>query len=199
MKTYELTLPVSSEAVKKLEVGDTVYLNGTVCTARDMAHLELRRLLEQGKESPVDLHGAAIFHAGPVCVKDGDKWNLRVIGPTTSIRMEPHAEWVGRDLGVKFIIGKGGMGKGSLDAFKKYGQAYLQACPGCAVVLSEGIRQVREVHWIENGMPEAMWVLEAEKFGPFVVTMDAHGNSRYDNIKADAIRAADKAYPASMA
>lgn len=196
MKTYELQLPVSAEDVKKLQVGDTVYLSGTVCTARDMAHLELRSLIEQGKKPPVDLNGAAIFHAGPVCVKDGEKWTLRVIGPTTSIRMEPHAEWVGRDLGVKFIIGKGGMAQGSLDAFKKYGQAYLQAAPGCAVVLSSGIKRVKEVHWIENGMPEAMWVLEAGKFGPFIVTMDAHGNSRYDKIKSEARKAADKAYPA---
>lgn len=84
------------------------------------------------------------------------------------------------------IIGKGGMGEDSLAAFKKYKQAYLQAAPGCAVVLAAGIKDVKNVHWYENGMPEAMWVLEADKFGPFVVTMDCKGNSRYNDVKVKA-------------
>ncbi len=56
---------------------------------------------------------------------------------------------------------QGGMGEDSLAAFKKYKQAYLQAAPGCAVVWDQ---DVKNVHWYENGMPEAMWVLEADKF-----------------------------------
>lgn len=186
MAEYTINLPATDEDVEKLNIGDTVYINGTVCTARDMAHLQMRELVENGKELPENIAGGAIFHAGPVMKKDeNDQWKLRVIGPTTSIRMEPHADFMGR-MGVKLIIGKGGMGEDSLAAFKKYKQAYLQAAPGCAVVLAAGIKDVKNVHWYENGMPEAMWVLEADKFGPFVVTMDCKGNFRYNDVKAKA-------------
>ena len=186
MAEYTINLPATDEDVEKLNIGDTVYINGTVCTARDMAHLQMRELVENGKELPENIAGGAIFHAGPVMKKDeNDQWKLRVIGPTTSIRMEPHADFMGR-MGVKLIIGKGGMGEDSLAAFKKYKQAYLQAAPGCAVVLAAGIKDVKNVHWYENGMPEAMWVLEADKFGPIVVTMDCKGNSRYNDVKVKA-------------
>ena len=110
MAVYELTLPLDDATVEKLQVGDIIYLNGQVCTARDIAHLKLRELADAGKPFPEDLRGGAIFHAGPVMKKDAQgKWYLSVIGPTTSIRMEPHADFVGQQ-GVKVIIGKGGMG-----------------------------------------------------------------------------------------
>jgi len=31
-------------------------------------------------------------------------------------------------------------------------------------------------------MPEALWVVEAEKLGPLVVAMDAHGSSLYEQV-----------------
>lgn len=86
MAVYELTLPLDDATVEKLQVGDIIYLNGQVCTARDIAHLKLRELADAGKPFPEDLRGGAIFHAGPVMKKDAQgKWYLSVIGPTTSI------------------------------------------------------------------------------------------------------------------
>jgi tartrate dehydratase beta subunit/fumarate hydratase class I family protein len=38
------------------------------------------------------------------------------------------------------------------------------------------------VHWFELGMPEALWVLEADKFGPLTVAIDTHGKSLYEDI-----------------
>ena len=70
MATYELNLPVDDAQIEKLKVGDIIYLNGQVCTARDMAHLEMRALVEAGKPLPEDIRGGAIFHAGPVMKKD---------------------------------------------------------------------------------------------------------------------------------
>ncbi|EGO63917.1 FumA C-terminus/TtdB family hydratase beta subunit [Acetonema longum] len=186
MTEHNLTLPVNDAQVENLSMGDTVYLTGTVYTARDMAHLEIKRLREKGEPLPVELSGRAIFHAGPVVRKTDKGWELVVIGPTTSIRMEPHAGMTG-ELGVKLIIGKGGLAKDSREMFQKHKQAYLQAAPGCAVQLAAGVKKVTTAYWPENGMPEAMWVLEVERFGPFIVTMDTWGNSRYDEVK-------DKAY-----
>ena len=190
-----LNLPVDDAAVEELKIGDIVYLTGTVYTARDMGHLEMRKLVEAGQPLPEDLAGNAIFHAGPVCLPEGDGgWRLNVIGPTTSIRMEPHADFVGQ-LGVKLILGKGGMAEGTLAACKKYKQAYLQAICGCAVKIGAGVKAVKRVHWLENGMPEAMWVLDVEKFGPVVVGMDCHGDSIYDNVKAKAQKVAEELHP----
>ncbi|WP_417214111.1 fumarate hydratase C-terminal domain-containing protein [Sutterella wadsworthensis] len=69
MAVYELTLPLDDATVEKLQVGDIIYLNGQVCTARDIAHLKLRELADAGKPFPEDLRGGAIFHAGPVMKK----------------------------------------------------------------------------------------------------------------------------------
>lgn len=193
MTTHKLTLPIDNAQVEKLRLGDTVYLSGTVYTARDMAHLNIKNLRENNQPLPVELAGRAIFHAGPVVRQVDGEWQMVVIGPTTSIRMEPHAQMVG-ELGVKLVIGKGGMSSDSQAAFKKYKQAYLQAAPGCAVLLAAGVTKVAGGHWQENGMPEAMWVLEVEEFGPFIVTMDSTGESRYDEVLDKAMQKIEELY-----
>ncbi len=181
-----LSVPLSEEDVRSLNVGDVVYLKGPVYTSRDMGHFTIKQNLEQGKEPPVDFRGAAIFHAGPVVKKREDGgYDLVVIGPTTSIRMEPYHQMVA-DLGVRAIIGKGGLGDDSLKQFEKSGQVYLQAAPGCAVVLAEGISGIDDVFFLEHGVPEALWVLNARKFGPLVVGMDSHGKSVYGEVRKEA-------------
>lgn len=191
MATYNFSLPVTNEDIEKLHVGDTVYLTGKVYTARDMAHLEIKELLEKNEPLPVDFEGSAVFHAGPVLVKDDGNWKLSVIGPTTSFRMEPYADMVGK-LGIKMIIGKGGMREDSLKAYKKYKQVYLQAPPGCAVLLGARVTNVSGGTWFEKrGMPEALWILTCDKIGPFAVTMDSHGKSVYDDIKETATKIKD--------
>lgn len=187
MSVHELNIPLSSQDVEKLTVGDTVYLTGTVFTSRDMGHLEIKKCLQEGTKLPVDFSGSVIFHAGPVVKKTATGWEMVVVGPTTSIRMEPHAEMVGQ-LGVKAIIGKGGMREDSSKAFQKYKQVYLQAAPGCAVKLASAVRSVEGGFWLEKGMPEALWILHVEKFGPFAVTMDAKGKSVYRDLKEQALK-----------
>ncbi len=183
-----LTIPLKEEEIRELKIGDVVYLTGHIYTARDMGHLKLRELVKNGEPLPKSFEGSAIFHAGPVCLKNDDgSWRLGVIGPTTSIRMEPHADFVGK-LGAKAIIGKGGMEQDTLDACQKYGYVYLQAPPGCAAKLAQGITAVADVTWFEMGMPEALWDMEAKEFGPLVVGMDTHGNSIYKMLKEAAIK-----------
>jgi tartrate/fumarate subfamily iron-sulfur-dependent hydro-lyase beta chain len=190
MNQKVLTIPLKEQDVRELRVGDVVYLNGIILTSRDMAHLKIKEILAKGQELPVNFEGGVIFHAGPVVKqKDdgsspenkGSSWDMVVIGPTTSIRMEPYAEMVGK-LGVRAIIGKGGMDEDTLNACKQYGYVYLQAAPGCAVKLAAGINSVKDVYWLELGMPEALWVLEANRFGPLVVGMDTHGRSIYKEL-----------------
>jgi len=181
-----LSIPLNEDEIRDLEVGDVVYLKGPIFTSRDMGHFTIKQNLEEGKELPVDFNGSAVFHAGPVVKKREDgKYDLVVIGPTTSIRMEPYYRMMA-DLGVRAIIGKGGLAEDSLKQFQESGQVYLQAAPGCAVVLADGIANIEEVFWLELGVPEALWVLNATKFGPLVVGMDSHGVSVYKDLKEKA-------------
>ena len=190
------TTPISEEDVRQLKVGDVVYIKGRIFTARDMAHLNIRHLLEAKEPLPKNFAGAAVFHAGPVCLKNSDgTWRLNVIGPTTSIRMEPYADMVGQ-LGVKAVIGKGGMGADTLKACKTYGYVYLQAAPGCAAKLAGGINSVVDVTWFDLGMPEALWELDAREFGPLVVGIDTHQNSIYKTLNEAAFKKLDRLYPA---
>ncbi len=182
MREFNLETPLKEEDIRNLEIGDVIYITGHIFTSRDMGHLKMREIIQKGEKLPVDLSGFAIFHAGPVVKKEGNGYKLEVIGPTTSIRMEPHSDFIGQ-LGVKAIIGKGGMEEDTSRALKKYGMVYLQAPPGCAVLLGEQVEKIENVFWLELGVPEAMWVLKVKDFGPLVVGMDSKGRSVYREIK----------------
>ena len=184
MKEVKLSTPLKETDILNLRIGDVVYISGSIYTSRDMGHLKMQEMVKNGEKLPVDFTGGVIFHAGPVVKQKGNGYELSVIGPTTSIRMEPYSDFIG-SLGVRAIIGKGGMEEGTSKALKKYGMVYLQAPPGCAVILGEKVKRIKDVFWRELGVPEALWVLEVEDFGPLVVGMDSEDNSIYRNIKIE--------------
>ena len=186
-KEVSLTTPLKKEDVADLRVGDVVYLSGILYTARDMAHIRIMEYLREGKQLVEDFNGAAIFHAGPVVRKKNEEWEIVVIGPTTSIRMEPFSETLLRKLGVKAIIGKGGMGEGTQEALRKYCGVYLLSPPGCAVIQAKSVQRVLRVNWLDLGVPEAIWVLEVKELGPLIVAMDSHGNSIFKEVREKAL------------
>jgi fumarate hydratase class I len=109
-------------------------------------------------------------------------WQCNAAGPTTSIREEPYQGRIIRDHGVRGVIGKGGMGEGTLAACQEHGCVYLHAVGGAAQVLAACIRRVRNVYFLEQfGAPEAIWELDVVDF-PAVVTMDAHGRSLHREV-----------------
>ena len=114
-----LTTPISAEDLKDIHAGDIVYLNGSMTTCRDVAH---RRLVEEGRELPVNVRDAAIFHAGPIIRPlENDKFEMVSVGPTTSMRMEKFEYEFVRETGVRVIIGKGGMKENTERACKEFG------------------------------------------------------------------------------
>jgi len=186
-----LSTPLDGDSIGKLKIHDVVTLSGTVFTARDMAHLKLKELYRKGAPLPEIFTGGVIFHAGPVVKRANGGFRVLTIGPTTSIRMEPHSDFIGA-IGIRAIVGKGGMDEESLRAFKKYGMVYLLAAPGCGVLHAQAVREVKRVYWLEEfGMPEAIWVLEVADWGPLTVAMDSHGNSIFQAIQEEGLRKLD--------
>jgi fumarate hydratase class I len=177
----KLNSPFTEERTRALRVGDEVLVTGILHTGRDAVH----KYLHEGGQLPpgVSLRDGILYHCGPVVLRQPDgSWKCTAAGPTTSIREEPYQWQIIRDLGIRGVIGKGGMGDRTLAACKEYGCVYLHAIGGAAQVLAECIQKVRNVHFYEKfGAPEAIWEFEVVDF-PAVVTMDSHGNSLHKEV-----------------
>ena len=172
-----LTAPLTEEQVRSLKVGDLVLINGEMWTGRDNVHAYLMK-----NPPPVDLHGAVLYHCGPVMLKQGDQWTVKAAGPTTSIREEPYQADVIGKYGVRAVIGKGGMGAKTLAALKQYGAVYLNGIGGAAQYYARTIEKVLGVELTQFGIPESMWHLRVKNFAA-IVTMDAHGNSLHADVE----------------
>lgn len=176
-----LTTPIKNEDIENVTAGDVVYLDGYLITCRDVAH---RRLIELGRELPVDLNGLAIFHAGPIVAKDENgKWQMISIGPTTSMRMEKFEKEFIAETGVKLIIGKGGMGPNTEEGCKTYKALHAVFPGGCAVLAATEVEEIERVEWDDLGMPEALWVSRVKNFGPLIISIDTKGNNLFEKNK----------------
>jgi fumarate hydratase subunit beta len=184
MATYKLTTPISEEQIRTLKANDVVYITGTLVTARDQAHKRALQFHQEGKKLPINLEGLAVFHCGPIVKKDGDNWRVVAAGPTTSTRMDIFEDEFIENFKVRVIIGKGGMGKRTTDAMKKFGAIYGAFTGGAAVLAARAIKNVKAVEWFDLGMPEALWIFEAVEFGPLTVAIDSHGNNLFEDVKA---------------
>jgi len=190
---YHLRTPLSEEDVRKLRVGDTVYLSGLIFTARDAAHRKILDIIDRGEQLPFDPRGLAVYHVGPVVRKKNGEWEVIAAGPTTSARLEPVEHEFIAKTGVRMIIGKGGMGAKTAEACKKYGAVYAVFTGGAAVLAAQAIKRVVNVYWLDElGIPEAVWLFEVEEFGPLTVTIDATGKNLYDEILENARRKAQE-------
>ncbi|MDR2830476.1 MAG: FumA C-terminus/TtdB family hydratase beta subunit [Methanobrevibacter sp.] len=178
-KIIKLETPLDDGVTSKLRVGDVVTISGKILTARDQAH---KRIFEEG--SPIDLNNTVIFHAGPIIktknLRNTDlspnSFELISIGPTTSTRMNPYQGFI-LDLGVKAIIGKGGMDKNTVEALKRNNAVYLAAVGGCATLYSDLVEDISNVFWFDLGIPEAIWELNVKEFGPLIVAIDSNGGN----------------------
>jgi len=179
----ELKTPISEAEIRKLKLGDQVFVSGRLFTGRDAVH----KYLHEGGQLPagVSLRDGILYHCGPVVVKDEQgNWKCVAAGPTTSIREEPYQWQIIRDFGLRGVIGKGGMGDKTLEACREHGCVYLHGIGGAAQVLAQCIKKVSNVYMMEKfGAPEAIWEFEVEKF-PAIVTIDAHGNSLHKEVFA---------------
>jgi fumarate hydratase subunit beta len=179
----KLELPISEAAIRELRIGDEVEISGPIVLGRDAAHKHLIKGFDETFDQLA--RDCFLYHCGPVVARNPDGgYRFVAAGPTTSIREEPYEATVIERYGLRGIIGKGGMGKRTLEALHRFGCVYLHAIGGLAVVLAEKVVKVHGVHMLDElGVPEAMWSVEVKDF-PAVVTMDSHGDSLHERIHA---------------
>jgi fumarate hydratase class I len=200
----EISIPIDDEVIRSLKVGDPVMLTGIILTGRDAVHKWLietfvkKTKVPQGDDLDIYeaikplLNGGVIYHCGPVVSGlDTGEYQFVAAGPTTSIREEPYQGDVMMHFNMKGVIGKGGMGAKTLAACQDVPGVYFHAVGGAATLIAQSVKKVLAVHKMEFGVPEAIWVLEVEKF-PVVVTMDTHGNSIHDEIEQKSAAVLDR-------
>ena len=176
-----LTTPIGAEDLADIKIGDVIYLSGHIVTCRDVPH---RRVVQEGRELPLDIRGGAILHAGPIIRKTGEKsFEMVSVGPTTSMRMEKFEREFIAKTGVRLIVGKGGMGEGTMSGCKEFGAIHCVFPAGCAVVAATQVEQIESADWAELGMPETLWKCRVKEFGPLIVSIDAHGNNLFEQNK----------------
>jgi L(+)-tartrate dehydratase beta subunit len=197
LKKVRLKTPVTQEDLQGLELGNVVYLDGIVYTGREGLY---NRIITEGVEPPVDLKELTnvTFHCSPAAsVNDDGSFNMGAVTATASFRF---AKWLTQWFeisGVKIIIGKGGM---SEEDYKKYfvpnDAIYLTTVGyGTGALLGRGIKRVQAAHWLEDlGIAQAMWVLEVENFGPFLVESDLNGNSLFEQENRAVNKSLSKVY-----
>jgi L(+)-tartrate dehydratase beta subunit len=188
IREVTLTLPLTREDSDALELGDVVFLNGLIFTGREGFY---HQLFERRIEPPRDirkLHGAT-FHCSPaICETAPGVYNVPSVTATASFRFAKYMPEFLERYGIRVVIGKGGMTPQVYQqAFKPNGTIYLTTLGyGLGAVYGRGIRGVKDVLWKEElGLAQAVWVLEVENFGPFMVEGDARGSSLFEQANLE--------------
>jgi L(+)-tartrate dehydratase beta subunit len=184
MAHHDLATPVSEEAARKLQVGDTVTLNGTLFGIRDATQIHM---FDRGRRTRFDLAGHAVIHTAPNVRKvpptaeNPAGYAPLCIGTTTSDRMERFTRPLMQQYGVRIIIGKGGLRQDSSSSFRELGGVYLAIIGGTAALETTWIEAIEDVD-LDDLHPESLWKFRVNGFGPLLVAMDSHGESLYSRV-----------------
>jgi L(+)-tartrate dehydratase beta subunit len=197
LKTAHLTLPASTADLRALEIGTVVYLTGRVFTAREGVY---KRAVEDGLGLPVPPAemGTANFHCSPAASINAD--GSLTVGAVTATASFRFAKWLDgwfKVSGCNVIIGKGGMTSEIYkNSFVPNNAIYLTTVGyGTGALLGRGIKTVVAAHWHkELGVAQAIWVLDVENFGPFLVESDLEGNSLFERENAKIAPGIEKLY-----
>jgi L(+)-tartrate dehydratase beta subunit len=175
LKTVHLKLPASTDELRKLEIGSVAYLTGRVFTAREGVY---KRAIEDGFGMPADEDalGLVNFHCSPAASINPDgSYSVGAVTATASFRFAKWLDGWFKLSGCNIILGKGGMTADIYNnSFVPNNAIYLTTVGyGTGALLGRGIRSVAGVYWLEElGLAQAVWVLDVENFGPFLVESD---------------------------
>lgn len=178
MTTHSLQVPLEEKDVRKLRIGDMVYLTGKIHTGRALVY---QHVLERGVLPPIDLRAVCNvqIHGAPAGVEDAPgKYRISSIQATASFR---YWKWVPdyvEKFGIRAIIGKAGMDSSIYrDTFTRTGTVFLTTVGyGIAALYGRAVTNVDAVYWKDElGLPEAMWIIDVKDFGPLIVDGDTTG------------------------
>src|SRR5689334_24336169 len=188
MADHTLRLPVTEAQVRALRVNDMVTLEGPLFGIRDANQIAL---FDKGRTTRFDMRGHAALHTAPN-VRTVEKspahptgYEPVCVGTTTSARMERFTRPLMEKQGVRLIVGKGGLGPGSLEAFAQLGGAYLAVIGGTAALETTWVEAIEDVD-LDDLNPESLWKFRVHGFGPLLVAMDSHGGSLYKDVDREA-------------
>ena len=188
MAEHVLDMPITEAQVRALKVGDHVTLERTLFGIRDAT---LIAMFDRDRTTRFDLAGHALLHTAPnvrkvaASAEAPSGYAPLCIGTTTSQRMERFTRPLLERHGARIIIGKGGMGHDSLQAFRDFGGAYLAVVGGAAALETTWIEAIEDVD-LDDLHPESLWRFRIRHFGPLMVAMDSHGGSLYARIQENA-------------
>jgi len=182
MDEVRLTTPLSEAAMARLKLGDVVYLDGLLYTAREGVY---RKVVDEGRGLPAGVRALTNvnFHCSPAAVRRADgSYAVEAVTATASFRFgKSFARWFERS-GAKVIVGKAGLTETAYrEWFVPHGAIYLTTVGyGLGATYGRAIKRVANVHWLEElGIAQALWVLEVERLGPFLVEGDREGRSLF--------------------
>jgi L(+)-tartrate dehydratase beta subunit len=197
LREIRLSTTPSSEAIAELRLGDIVYLDGLMYTAREGVYM---RALEDKANIPMDLpsQSATNFHCSPAARINSDgSFDMGAVTATASFRFSKWLPgWMDKT-GAKLIVGKGGMtSKDYKEYFVPNGAVYLSTVGyGTGALLGRGIEKVEAVYWNEElGLAQAMWVIKCNNMGPFIVASDLNGDCLFERENAKIAKNISKAY-----
>ena len=182
MDEVHLATPVAPEALARLKLGDVVYLSGALYTAREGVY---RMVVDEGRDFPAEVRALTNvnFHCSPAAsVRPDGTYAVEAVTATASFRFgRSMPRWFERS-GATVVVGKAGLTERAYrEWFVPHGAVYLTTVGyGMGAAYGQAIRRVAGVHWLsELGIAQALWVLEVERLGPFLVEGDAEGRSLF--------------------
>ena len=178
MAEYHLTSPLREEEIRKLRIGDTVYISGNAFTCRSRLQ---RYIFDEGNTLPFDTADRnVLIHNGPIVIREGGEWRLVSFMPTSSIRFEKWGARSVKEWGLRMIVGKTTMGEETAEAMKKMGCVHVSPRSVSPNLWVDSIT-VEDVYLFDElGSIEAAWFFKVNELGPFVVDIDSEGNNYFD-------------------
>ena len=180
-KAVEINLDLPMKEVlaelTKYPVKTRLSLTGTLIVARDIAHAQIKKLIDEGKPMPEYFKNHPIYYAGPAKTPEGMPSGS--FGPTTAGRMDSYVDLFQSLGGSLIMVAKGNRNRSVIDACKKYGGFFLGSIGGPAALLAaENIKSVEMVDFEDLGM-EAIRKIRVENMPAFIIT-DDKGNDFFD-------------------
>ncbi len=212
MAEYRLQTPITEDAVRELKAGDMVYFTGSMfyvgVSAIGGQSSLIAEAAKKGEKLPFDLKGCAVVsgygHFWGEARELGGTARASHFGFSTISRLNPEVPHLIQHVGIRAIMGKGGIGDpympGGQDTSEEilalmahHGCVAITGVGGCAISYGTYLREIIEF-WKEKGPNARVIDYRVQDIGPLLVTMDTHGNSYAADIKKEIKRKLPEAY-----